>query len=142
VDIERAKRYKDKLNLMAERAGDILDWTSEDVSGFISDKKTKLATYKAFQELTEASFDIAAMVCKDSGLIPKDDYTNVDILCQNGIIDNGVKDVLSQANGLRNRLVHRYNNLDDVMAFDSIRTLSSGFEHFEEVIGKWLEKNL
>lgn len=142
MDIERAKRYKDKLNLMSERAGDITEWTLNDGYDFRSDKKTKLATYKAFQELTEASFDIVAMICKDSGLIPKDDYTNVDALLHNGIIDDGVRDVLSQANGLRNRLVHRYNNLDDLMAFDSIRTLSTGFEHFEEVIGKWLEKNL
>jgi len=44
MDIERIRRYKDKMNFISE------------------------------------SFDIAAMACKDLKLIPKDDYTNIDLL--------------------------------------------------------------
>ncbi len=32
MDIERAKRYRDKLNLILERIADIEDWTSIDIS--------------------------------------------------------------------------------------------------------------
>ena len=39
-------------------------------------EKTKLATYKAFQEIVEACMDIVAMMCKDSKIPPQDDYTN------------------------------------------------------------------
>jgi uncharacterized protein YutE (UPF0331/DUF86 family) len=101
-----------------------------------------LAVYKAFQELTEASFDIMAMACKDSKIIPKDDYTNIDALYSQKIIDENIKDVLSKSNGLRNRLIHRYNHLDDSIAFESIQTLLPDFEYFVEVISKWLKSHL
>ncbi len=81
----------DKLNLISERLRDIDEWISGyDVSDFTSDKKTRFAIYKAFQELTEASFDIVAMACKDSKIIPKDDYTNIDALCSQKIIDENL----------------------------------------------------
>ncbi len=36
MDIERAKRYKDKLNFILEKVNDIEEWTSVDISDFIS----------------------------------------------------------------------------------------------------------
>ncbi len=83
--------------------------------------------YKAFQELVEASFDITAMACKDLKIIPKDDYTNIDLLFEKKIIDSSLKNALYESNGLRNRLVHRYNQLNDAMAFDSIESLKKDF---------------
>ncbi|MDP2846349.1 MAG: DUF86 domain-containing protein [Candidatus Methanoperedens sp.] len=142
MDIERAKRYRDKLNIILERIADIEDWTSIEISDFISDKKTRLAVYKAFQELVEASFDIVAMACRDSRIISKDDYANVEALYQKNILDERLKNALIESNGLRNRLVHRYNALDDRTAFESILELLPDFKYFTEVMDKWLEKML
>ncbi len=143
MDIERISRYKDKLNIISERKQDIEEWVSGyDSSDFIKDKKTRLAVYKAFQELVEASFDVAAMACKDLKLIPKDDYTNIDMLFEKKFINSGLKNTLSESNGLRNRLVHRYNGLDDSLAFDSIMEHLTAILDFSEVIGKWLRSNL
>ncbi|MDD5472999.1 MAG: DUF86 domain-containing protein [Candidatus Methanoperedens sp.] len=143
MDIERISRYKDKLNLISERKQDIEEWISGyDSSDFIQDKKTRLAVYKAFQELVEASFDVAAMACKDLKLIPKDDYTNIDLLFEKKFINSSLKNTLSESNGLRNRLVHRYNGLDDCLAFDSIMEHLTSILDFSEVIGKWLRSNL
>ncbi len=143
MDIERIRRYKDKMNFISERRQDIEEWISGfDPSDFISDKKTRLAVYKAFQELVEASFDIAAMACKDLKLIPKDDYTNIDLLFEKKIINIGLKNALSESNGLRNRLVHRYNGLDDSLAFDSIVAHLTTISDFSEVIGIWLRSKL
>lgn len=142
MDIERAKRYKDKLNFILEKMNDIEEWTSVDISDFISDKKTRLAVYKAFQELVEASFDIVAMACRDSRIISKDDYANVEALYQKNILYERLKNALIESNGLRNRLVHRYNTLDDRTAFESILELLPDFKYFTEVMDKWLEKML
>ena len=49
---------------------------------------------------------------------PKDDYTNIERL---EFIDENMKKALMEANGLRNRLVHRYNQMDDLIAFVSIK---------------------
>jgi uncharacterized protein YutE (UPF0331/DUF86 family) len=141
MKIERANRYKDKLDLIYERIEDVEKWTyNYDASG--TDKKTRFAVYKAFQELTEASFDIIAMACKDSGIIPKDDYENIDALLNRKIIDSGIRNALSEANGLRNRLVHRYNSLDDRIASESIQALLPNFNYFAEVISEWLKSQL
>jgi uncharacterized protein YutE (UPF0331/DUF86 family) len=142
MDIERAKRYKDKLNFILEKVNDIEAWMPVDISDFISDKKTRLAVYKAFQELVEASFDIVAMACRDSRIISKDDYANIEALYQKNIIDESLKNVLVESNGLRNRLVHRYNTLDETMAFESIESLLPNFKYFTEVMEKWLKENL
>jgi len=142
VDIDRAKRYREKLNLIIERVADIEDWLPSDVLDFSSDKRNRLAIYKAFQELIEASFDVAAMVCKDLKIVPKDDYTNLETLQNIRIIDEWLKNALAESDGLRNRLVHRYNSLDDTLAYESIQTLLPEFKHFEEVIDKWLKEML
>jgi len=143
MDLERIGRYKDKLNIISERAQDIEEWVGEyDSSEFIDDKKTRFAVYKAFQELVEASFDITAMACKDLKTIPKDDYTNIDILFEKKIIDSNLRNALYESNGLRNRLVHRYNQLNDAMAFDSIKEHLQAISYFGEAIEKWLRSNL
>ena len=57
---------------------------------------------------------------KDMKILPQDDYTNIENL--SGKLDIN-EDVLKQANGLRNRLIHRYNKTDDRIAFNSIKEI-------------------
>jgi uncharacterized protein YutE (UPF0331/DUF86 family) len=140
MKIERAGRYKDKLDLIFKRAGQAQDWL-EDVSSdvFLEDDKTKLASYKAFQEAVEACMDLVAMMCKDLGIKPQDDYGNLENLVD---LTEGSKKVLIEANGLRNHLVHRYNRRDDLLALGSMRGLLSGIMAFGEEVETWLEKML
>ncbi|MEA2053720.1 MAG: DUF86 domain-containing protein [Candidatus Thermoplasmatota archaeon] len=141
--MERVGRYRDKLNLISKRAEEIEKWimgyTREK---FVGDEKTKLAVYKAFQEIVEAEMDVIAMICKDSGLAPKDDYTNIEALEDNGIIDEGMKSFLIGSNGLRNRLVHLYNKLDDVIAFKGIKELMHVPRAFVKMVEGWIAAKL
>lgn len=140
MEIERAKRYRDKMNIILKRNDEINDWiggyNSED---FVHDEKTKLATYKAFQEIVEASMDCIAMACKDEKIVPKDDYTNIESL---GVIEEGMRSILIEANGLRNRLVHRYNHTDDILAFENMLGLLPGVMEFVNVVETWIRKKL
>ena len=83
--------------------------------------------------------DIIAMACKDEKITPKDDYTNIENI---DFIDGRMKDVLVEANGLRNRLVHRYNQSDDLIALVSIKELLPSIEEFVEVVEQWMQKRL
>lgn len=139
MDEERAKRYRDKLNLVLERVGDIESWISTCSAGeFVSDKKTKLAVYKASQEMIESSMDVLAMICRDLKIVPKDDYANISALHEKGTIDSKMRQALADANGLRNRLVHRYNLLDDQVAFESIKDLLPRFKEFVGMVEGWV----
>lgn len=143
MDVDRAKRYIDKMDLINERINDIKEWLSGvSIKEFMEDKKLRLASYKAFQEIVESSMDIVAMIIRDLSLIVKDDYTNLSILKEKKILSKHVTDALKEGNGLRNRLIHRYNNLKEDIVFTSMKDLLKYFEEFVNEVEKWLKKNI
>jgi uncharacterized protein YutE (UPF0331/DUF86 family) len=138
MKIERARRYKDKLSLISKRVEQIESWLSLDSpEEFLEDDKTRLASYKAFQETVESCLDIVAMMGKDLGILPKDDYSNLENLEE---LHEATKKVLIEANGLRNHLVHRYNKMDDLLALESMKALLSGIQAFCAEVEAWIEK--
>ncbi len=136
MEIKRLKRYKDKLDSISKRTTQIGEWEEK----FLEDEKSALACYKAFQETTEAAMDILAMMIKDAGFIPKDDYSNIDFVFEKKIIDRKLSDELKEANGLRNRIVHEYNGLNRKRAYESMLELLPAFEDFLGMVEKWLKK--
>ena len=62
--------------------------------------------------MVECIFGIIAMFLKDGNKIVEDDYSNVERLEEDGLISQENANILSEANGLRNLLVHRYNKVD------------------------------
>ncbi len=140
ISVERASRYKDKLDLLFKRAGQAEKWLADaSAQDFLKDEKTMLASYKAFQEAVEASQDLVAMMCKDTGIRPQNDYSNLERLES---ISTRSRSVLIEANGLRNHLVHRYNKRDDLMALESMKDLLPGIAAFGEEVEIWLERML
>ena len=81
--------------------------------------------------------DIISMICKDIGIIPKDDYTNIEQL--RGKLDLD-EDILKEANGLRNVLVYGYNSTDNILAYESIKRIVPEISRFLETVGEWLKK--
>ena len=97
--------------------------------------------YHAFQISVEIISDICAMIIKDVKDIPKDDYSNIDILSKKGIIDFNLNENIKEATGLRNRIIHDYNGLDDKIAYSRLVELLKSYKQFCKVILKWLESN-
>jgi len=128
--IHREKRYKEKFELARERIGDV-----EILLGDFDNKFSRLACYKAFQELVESIFDIIAMLLKDHGKTVEDDYTNVEKL-ERIAINKKDADILREANGLRNRIIHRYNRVDDMIAKQSIENL---LPHLKNLLDRLVE---
>ena len=143
MDEKRVKRYKEKLDLIEMRISQIKEWTNNfNEEDFDRNELVKLATYKAFQEIVEGSMDVIAMLCKDNGIPPRDDYSNIEALLKKKIIDDELSKIMIEGNGLRNRIVHKYNKLDDKKAFIEIIESLSEFERFIEVVENWIEKRL
>jgi len=131
--MKKEKRYMQKIELIEERLTDVEEWVSD-----FSDKKQRLACYKAFQEMTEALFDVGAMAIKDKGKIVDDDYANLDKLKDLKIIDEKDVKILQEANGLRNRIIHRYNKTDDAIAQESMTNITGPLKN---VLMKFKLKN-
>ena len=137
VDASRAARYADKLAHASDRLSRFLEWAPA-ASG---DLKARLAAYKAFQEASEALSDVVAMIVKDSGRVPKDDYTNLRLLEEASVLSTDAAGALREGNGLRNRLVHEYGGLVDDVALASGKRLCPLLASVIEEVRRWISKN-
>lgn len=137
IDEERLKRYIEKINHIEKRVSEFEEWKVE----FFEDEKTKLACYKAIQEAIEACLDVVAMMVKDYGMLPKDDYRNIELI-EDKVISNELANALKELNGLRNRIVHEYNGLNDEIAMRSIENLIPSINEFLDQVREWLEKKI
>ncbi|MBD3211828.1 MAG: DUF86 domain-containing protein [Candidatus Lokiarchaeota archaeon] len=144
MDEERLLRYKEKLKYLEKTIGNLKNWIYD------IEKKTfntesalqkRYSIYHAFQIIVEIISDIAAMIIKDEKILPKDDYTNIDSLIEKNIINTELGTNLKEANGLRNRIVHDYNGLDDLIAYERILVLINNFKYYIEEVNGWLVKN-
>lgn len=140
MERERLRRYLNKIGHIEERIRDIRTWLAEFEDIGALDRKTRLAVYKAMQEVVEAATDIGAMILKDEGKLPQDDYTNIAHLFTLGIIDDHVKAALNEADGLRNRLVHGYNDVNDALAMESIQGLLLPLERYVKRVAAWVKR--
>lgn len=136
MDKERLVRYTDKLDHAEGRIERYRRWSE----AALTEEKDRFACYKVLQEAVEALMDIAAMIVKDLDRLPKDDYANLEVLAEQGILEPALAADLAEANGLRNRLVHEYNGLDDDTALRSGNRLVPRLQESIEVIRKWLSE--
>lgn len=88
----------------------------------------------------EAAMDIVAMLVKDIGSVPKDDYENIDLLRDKGLIEANLAENLKKLNGLRNILVHRYNKVEESIVIDGLEDIKASLEKFVEVVENALKR--
>lgn len=134
MDAARRARYLDKLAHADARLGLAEEWLG---AARVS-TKDRLAAYKAFQEAAEAATDLAAMAVADSGRVPKDDYMNLASCVELGLTSPALLPALRKAVGLRNRLVHEYNGIDDATALSSMEALAPKVREFLGGVERWL----
>jgi len=81
------------------------------------------------------------MIVKDVKLIPKDDYSNINLIKNKKVIDANLAAKLREVYGLRNRILHDYNGLDNEIAYNRLKNLLIYFQEFKEKATEWLKKN-
>lgn len=134
MDPLRAERYRDKLHHADRRLGQVAEWRD----AARDDERSRLARYHAFQEAAEATTDLAAMVVSDLGKRVEDDYRNLETLVEAGIVSRELLRGLVAAAGLRNRIVHEYNGLDEPKADAAMERLSPVIRRYLEEVERWL----
>jgi len=144
MEEERIKRYNDKLEYLNQTIEHLNNWTETiDSKEFIErlELQKQYGIYHAFQIGIEIITDLVSMIVKDVKLIPKDDYSNINILKNKKIVSEDLAAKLREANGLRNRIVHDYNGLDNEIAYDRLTNLIKYFQEFKVKAKEWLKKN-
>lgn len=132
---ERIKRYKEKIAVIEKRRNNIFSWIAE------TDEKSVLALYKAFQEVVESFTDLFAMMLKDMGKLVEDDYSNIEALRRTNVINQNQEAILKEANGLRNRLIHEYNGLEQRTAQVSMKEINDEMDDVLKQVRVWIKKH-
>ena len=80
---DRLKRYKEKLEYSKKLLIYLKEWKKNvgeyDFSVKL-DLREQFSIYHAFQMISEITADLIAMAVKDLSIVPKNDYTNIDVL--------------------------------------------------------------
>ncbi|MBD3197803.1 MAG: DUF86 domain-containing protein [Candidatus Lokiarchaeota archaeon] len=90
MDKDRLKRYKEKLEYLDKTIKHLRDWTlNVEENEFTNEVELqkRYSIYHAFQILVEIVSDLAAILLKDENIIPKDGYSNLDVLNEKEIIN-------------------------------------------------------
>lgn len=124
MDELRLKRYRDKINYIFDNI--------DDLPKKPKNKFEKRAIFYSIQTSIESMIDIVAMVIKDLGIQVKDDELNITTIVKERNLNPELGEKLKKANGLRNILVHRYNEIDEQIILDSV-------DEIKDLLYQWLD---
>ena len=131
------ERIMEKMEILIDR----IEFINENISDeMVENRILKKALYKEFQEAIEAMTDICALIRRGLNSSAKDDYTNIDFLVEKKVIGSKTGKKMKEANGLRNRLVHEYDGLNDMLAYESMKELVNHLKSFSQEVLKWMKK--
>ncbi|MCD6573999.1 MAG: DUF86 domain-containing protein [Thermoplasmata archaeon] len=131
------ERIMEKMEILIDR----IEFINENISDEMMENRIlKKALYKEFQEAIEAMTDICALIRRGLNSSAKDDYTNIDFLVEKKVIGSKTGKKMKEANGLRNRLIHEYDGLNDMLAYESMKELVNHLKSFSQEVLKWMKK--
>lgn len=132
MDELRIKRYKDKINFIVNYIKDLpFDPKSE---------LEKRGIFYSLQTSIESTMDLIAMLIKDLGIQVKDDSTNISEIVKLRKLNLELGDKLKKANGLRNIIVHRYNEVDEHIILKSVKEVKDLLFHWIDILEEILSE--
>lgn len=126
MDQLRTKRYRDKIQY-------IFDYIQE-LPLEPKNELEKRGIFYSLQTSIEAMIDLIAMLVKDLGIQVKDDNINISEIVKVRNLDFELGEKLKKANGLRNIIVHRNNEIDEQLILDSVEEVKDLLLHWIEII--------
>jgi uncharacterized protein YutE (UPF0331/DUF86 family) len=98
------------------------------------------ATERLLQEAIEAALDINAhLIAELGGDFPPDYYGGFLATGRLGVIPSDLAAELAPSAGLRNRLVHEYEGIDDAKVFSSLATILRLYPLYVEALEAYIE---
>jgi uncharacterized protein YutE (UPF0331/DUF86 family) len=99
------------------------------------------AAERLLQETIEAALDVNAhLIAELGGAVPEDYYGGFVRIGELGIVAVDLARSLAPSAGLRNRLVHQYDTLDDAKMLDAIARTLACYPRYVQAIETYLDK--
>ena len=131
-----------KLNKMIKYIGQLEEVNKYTLEDYLDNFFIKRTTERLVQLVVEVATDINAHIVVDEGYSPPDDYYNSFLrLSEIGVISQSFAKELAPSAGLRNRLVHEYEEIDDKIVFKSIKKAIENYSKYIKIVEKYLKNN-
>ena len=124
MDELRIKRYRDKINHVVVYIKDLPFEPKNELE--------KRGIFYSLQTSIEAIVDLIAMLTKDLGIQVKDDNANISEIVKKRKLKSELGVKLKKANGMRDIIVHRYNDFEEQIILNSV-------EEIKDLLSKWIK---
>jgi uncharacterized protein YutE (UPF0331/DUF86 family) len=105
------------------------------------DRIRQKATERLLQELVDAAVDINLHLIRVGGEdSPADHFTSFARVARLGVIPEELASTLAPASGLRNRIVHEYDRLDNSIVLRAVGFARSRFPEYLESVDRYLHR--
>ena len=112
-----------KLAVIKRNLDDLQPIEGMALAAYQADRFRQKGTERLLQEAIEAAVDVNLHVLRALGVAtPGDYYESFVAVGRHGVIPPELAAALAAGAGLRNRLVHEYDAIDDAIVLDAVRT--------------------
>jgi len=138
VDILIARR---KLQKMASYLSALAERGSAGLEDYRADFGLRLAVERLIQVIVDAAVDLNVHAVVDAGNPPPvDAYNSFLEAAAAGLLPKSLAEKLAPATGERNIIVHRYEEIDDTIVYESIGEIVTLFNQYVEEVDKYLRQ--
>ena len=112
-----------------------------ELSRYRGDIFTRKGTERLLQELIEAALDLNMHLLAQGGRkLPDDYYQSFLLMGEQGILSKELTAALAPSDGLRNRLVHEYEVIDDAVVIKAVRLAQDLYPQYVTAIERHLKE--
>lgn len=137
----QAEVLRRKLTVIAQNLQAIEPVAKLKVEEYRQNLFQRKGTERLLQELIEAAIDINIHILTQLGEAAPDDYYQSFIkLGEKGILPMGLAQQLAPSAGLRNRLVHEYDVIDDAIVLQAVEACQQQYPLYIKAIEDYLKR--
>jgi uncharacterized protein YutE (UPF0331/DUF86 family) len=134
------KRVESKILLMLKYIHRLQEFESVTEEEYLNDFDLQLISERLIQLLVEAATDISSYLLVELHQVTPSTYVDSFILAgQNGIITQDLAATLSKSGGMRNRLVHNYDEINHKIVFLAISRALEEYSIYIRQINNYLD---
>jgi uncharacterized protein YutE (UPF0331/DUF86 family) len=140
IEVDVMKR---KLARIVENLGALQPIQQMSHKEYVQDVYRRKATERLLQELIEAAIDINVHLISQTGhSVPDDYYQSFVKMAELKIISPDLAQKLAPSAGLRNRLVHEYDAIEDTLILGSLAMAQAVYSRYVKEIKDYLSRNI
>lgn len=134
---------KEKLIKMETYLKELRELKPNTYEQYLADKTVKYAIERLFQLIIDLAMDINNMIIKLEGAYPAADYFNSFIdLIELKVLEKEFAYNIAPSTGIRNRLVHEYEKINDKIVYESIDKTNNYYLEYMKNILYYLDGNI